>query len=116
MLYRDPTQNVNVPVISGHAAARSSWTKSQKAALAAQIVLGEATLDDLTRRQICAVFGVSLRYLAQAITLSSATREAVSRGQVPLSDVPTVVTNKVLRKTICDAGVARTWGVLEPLI
>ena len=38
--------------------------------------------------QICAVFGVSLNYLNKAITLSPATREAVSRGQVPLSDIP----------------------------
>jgi hypothetical protein len=102
--------------VSGRTIARSDWTKSQKAARAAQTVLGEATLDDLTREQICKIFGVSRAYLTKALALSSATREAVGCGHVPLSDIPTVVTDKVLRKTICDAGVARTWGVLEPLI
>lgn len=114
MLYRSPTTSVNI--ISGYTIARSDWTKSQKAALAAQIVLGEATLDDLTRRQICAVFGVSLNYLNKAIALSSATREAVSRGQVPLSDIPTALTAKTLRKIVRNAGVAAVWTELEPLI
>ena len=36
--------------VSGRTVARADWTKSQKAARAAQIVLGEAMLDDLTRR------------------------------------------------------------------
>ena len=106
MLYRDPSLNVNNPVISGHDLARADLTKSQLAAFGAMVVLGERGLDDLTRKQVCAALNVSLRYLTQAIALSPASREAVGKGQVPLSDIPTVVTDKVLRKTICDAGIA----------
>ena len=77
-LYRSPTTFVN---LSGRAIARASLSKSQKAALAAQVVLGEATLDDLARAQVCAMFGVSLGYLNKALALSQATREAVRRRQ-----------------------------------
>ncbi len=116
MLYRDLNPNVNIPVISGRVAAGADWTKSQRAAFAAQIVLGEATLDDLTRRQICKVLGVSFAYLNRAIALSTATREAVAAGQVTLQAIPTIPTDRVLHKVVADAGVARVWGELEPMI
>ena len=114
MLFRHISQNVNA--LCGRTIARADLTKSQKAALAAQIVLGEATLDDLTRRQLCKVFGVSLNYLNKAIALSTATREAVSCGEVPLSDIPTALTTKTLRKIVRNAGVTAVWTELEPLI
>ena len=116
MLYRDLSQNVNAPVLSGHTIARADLTKSQRAALAAQVVLGEATLNDLTRRQICSVLDVSPSHMAKAISLSTATRETVSRGEVPLSDIPTALTTKTLRRVIRNAGVARVWSELEPMI
>ena len=91
-------------------------SKSQKAALAAQVVLGEATLDDLARAQVCAMFGVSLGYLNKALALSQATREAVSAGKVTLQDIPVIPTDRVLHKVTHDAGVARVWEMLEPMI
>jgi hypothetical protein len=114
MLYRSPTTPVKK--LSGRAISSLDLSKSQLAAYAAMAALGERELDDLTRKQICKVFGVSPNYLSKAIALSSATREAVSRGEVPLSDIPTVPTARVLRKTVRDAGVAATWRELEPLI
>lgn len=105
-----------VPKISGREFAGCDWTKSQRAALAAAVVLGERELVDLTRLQICAVFGVSLGYLCKAVALSTATRKAVAVGKVSLQDLPVAPTHRVLHKIVADAGVAATWRVLEPLI
>ena len=62
------------------------------------------------------MFGVSLGYLCKALALSTATRRAVAAGEVTLQDIPTVPTKRVLHKVVADAGVARVWGELEPLI
>ena len=114
--YTSINSNLQVPKISARAFAVFDWTKSERAAFAAAVVLGERELDDLTRKQICAVFGVSLGYLTRALALSPATRKAVAAGEVTLQDIPTVPTDRVLHQVVADAGVARTWGVLEPLI
>ena len=97
-----PNLNVNVPVISGREFARLDWTKSERAAFAAMVVLGERELDDLTREQICKVFRRLSRLLDQGARALAATREAVAAGEMPLSeDIPVIPTNKTLRKTMC---------------
>lgn len=124
MLYFDPTTPVKklsgvaaaTPKLSGKVIASLDLTKSQLAAYAAMVTLGERELDDLTRRQISAAFGVSLGYLNKAIALSTATREAVATAAVTLQDIPTIPTDRVLHKVVADAGVARVWGELEPMI
>jgi hypothetical protein len=114
--YTSINPDLQVPKISGREFARYDWTKSERAAFAAAVALGERELTDLSRLQICKVFGVSLGYLNKAIALSVATREAVAAGKVALQDIPTIPTDRVLHKTVVDAGVARVWNTLEPLI
>jgi hypothetical protein len=74
-----------------------------------RLVLVVVALNDIPKR-------IAARACQKALALSSVTRKVVADGRVTLSDIPTVPTNRVLQKTVRDAGVARTWGVLEPLI
>ena len=85
-------------------------------ATAAAVVVGEIELDELTRLQVCKVFGVSLNYLCRALALSTETRKAVAAGKVALQDIPTIPTDRTLHKVTHDAGIARVWGMLEPMI
>ena len=105
MLYRDISQNVNV--VSGRALNRRGLSKGQKAALAAQIVLGEVGQPKLSRRQL-----VQLMRLRQAERLPAILREGVRAGRYTLALASTVPTDKKLAETIKSAGIDRVWQAL----
>ena len=110
MLYRDISQNVNV--VSGRALNRRGLSKGQKAALAAQIVLGEVGQPKLSRRQLVQLMHVSLPYIRQAERLPAILREGVRAGRYTLALASTVPTDKKLAETIKSAGIDRVWQAL----
>jgi hypothetical protein len=58
--------------------------KAQRAVLGAEIKEGAVVLTDMSARQIAAVVGVSVGYIAAALKTSPSQREAVRRGLRPL--------------------------------
>jgi hypothetical protein len=116
MLYRMADIDTTAPSITGRTIARGRKSKSQKAALAAMILLGELKLDNLTKKQIAKLLGVSESYVGKALSLDAADREAMAEGRLTLAAVPTNPTDKEIEKTVRAAGVDRVWAAMEPLI
>jgi hypothetical protein len=102
--------------ISGRAVARQGKTKSQKAAIAAMIILGELKLDNPTKKQLAKMFGVSMPLVNKAIALNVDQRKALRKGWYTLADIPTALTDKKIEDTVVAAGVDRVWAIMEPLI
>ena len=72
--------------VTGRNLAHSHRSGSQRAGLAAQLVLGEATLVKPTITQIAAVTCVSLPYVQVALKLSQTTRDRVVKGELSLPE------------------------------
>jgi hypothetical protein len=116
MLYRPQTQNINSPAVSSYWLARGFYSKSQRAAMAAQVVLGEAELTELQISQIAKLAGVSLPYVHRAMALSPTNRNEMRNGRLRMADILVMPTRRKLEKIIKAAGVARVWDVMAPLI
>ena len=79
-MYIVRTPNTSTPrIISGRALAHRKLDARQKAAIAAEILNGEAAIS-LTARQLATLLGVNLNYVAIAAQLSPHKREAIARG------------------------------------
>jgi hypothetical protein len=89
---------------------------SQRAAIAAAIILGETTLDRPSRQQVARLLHVSLTYVNHALTLSTGQRMLMSLGHLELAQFPKPPTDTQLTRTVRAAGVNRVWKALEPLI
>jgi hypothetical protein len=86
MLYSMANTNTTTSTITGHDIARGRKSKSQKAAIAAMIILGELNLDNPTKNQIAKLVGVSVSSVGKALSLDVADREAMAQGQRCLGD------------------------------
>jgi hypothetical protein len=104
----------NSATISGRGLSSRHLTKSQKAALGAQIVLGEreGKLGDLAQRQVAKLLGVSVPYIQKAAALDFELRQAVLEGDLSLADIPAIPTEKKLDDTVKAAGIERTWDAI----
>jgi hypothetical protein len=116
MLYRNISTNVNIPTVSGHELEQDFFTKSQRAAIAAQLVMGELDLTDLQLSQIARLVGVSRPYVYKAVALSPADRDDMRCGELRMADVPTIPSKRKVEQTVMAAGVARVWDAIVPLI
>jgi hypothetical protein len=67
-------------IISGRALAHRKLDARQKAAIAAEILNGEAAIR-LTARQLATLLGVNLSYVAIAAQLTPGKREAIAKGK-----------------------------------
>jgi hypothetical protein len=72
-------------LVTGRDIAHSHRTPSQRAALAAQLVLGEAKLTKPTITQVVEIVRVSGPYVRFAMRLKENTRERVGDGELPLA-------------------------------
>jgi hypothetical protein len=72
--------------ITGRNLAHAHRSASERAALAAQLVLGEARLVKPTITQVAAITLVSLPYVQVALKLSETTRYRVVKGELSLPD------------------------------
>ncbi|MGO9049397.1 MAG: hypothetical protein ACLP19_27150 [Xanthobacteraceae bacterium] len=95
---------------------RRGLTKSQRAGVAASIVLKEIPLGDLRLRQIAKLAGVSVPYIYKAMSLSPLQRAGLRKGWLRVADIPTVPTDKQLKALVKAAGVARVWDAIVPFI
>jgi len=91
MLYRMGASPDARPVrlLSGRFLAHNKWTKSRRAFLGADIKSGKAQPFDLTDKQIAALVGVSVPYLAAAGRVAHSRpdlRSACESGLQPLLD------------------------------
>jgi hypothetical protein len=101
--------------LTGYALARNGRTASQRAALAASIIAGEIDFVKPTKKQIAQLLGVSVVYVSRAEALNRFQRDLVCKGYASLSTFHTL-TQSQLERVVEEAGVARTWEALEPLI
>jgi hypothetical protein len=105
-----------VKQMTGYCLARNGRTASQRAAIAAGIVLGEIELAPLTKKQIALLAGVSVSYVDRAIELSPLHRKLMAKGDFfKIADFQ-VPTDTQLQRTVKAAGVDRVWDVMEPFI
>jgi hypothetical protein len=103
--------------LTGYALARNGRSASQRAALAASIILGEIEFIKPTKKQIAALLGASMPYTNQALALDPFERGLVRKGRVTLAQTVKVEpTDLQLHRIVEAAGVDRTWEALEPLI
>jgi hypothetical protein len=72
--------------VTGRNLAYTRRTPGQRAAVAAQIALGEAELTPPTQRQAAAMAGASLPYVHLALGLSPSARTRVARGEMSLAE------------------------------
>jgi hypothetical protein len=72
--------------ISGRSIAHCSRSASQRAVLAAELVLERVRLERPTIRQAALLAGISIPYVHLALRLSDEARERVAVGAVSLSD------------------------------
>jgi hypothetical protein len=72
--------------LTGRNLAYSNRTASQRAALAAALVAGDAWLVRPTVKQAAALTGVSAVYVHAALKLRATTRDRVAAGELDLSD------------------------------
>jgi hypothetical protein len=90
--------------------------KAARAALAAEIVEGSVTLSDLSARQLAAVVGVSVAYVAAALKLTPAQRDAVRRGQRPLVEphvrLAPLTAQARLEQIVAEIGADKTLALL----
>ena len=105
-----------VKQLTGRTIARNHRSASERAALAAMIILGERDFTQPTHKQIAKLFGVSTAYVEQALKLGVLQRAWMAMGHLQLADTQFQPSDNLLRRTIAAAGVDRTWNALEPLI
>jgi hypothetical protein len=87
MLYRLSTPTTTtLATITGRNLAHAHRSASERAAIAAQLVLGEAELVKPTITQIVPVAHVSKSYVRFALELTPATRDRVAVGEITLSE------------------------------
>jgi hypothetical protein len=110
MLYRTPQSSVKeVLTLTGRQLASNKLTKSQRAAFAAMVLSGELELTNITRAQICRLFQVSPGYLQRALALPAALRSKLGHGDLTITEMPPIPTEKKLADVIRAAGVERAW-------
>ena len=102
--------------LTGYALARKGRSASQRAALAASIILGEVEMTKPTRKQIAKLLGVSIPYVKHAMKLRRAQRAAMQDGWLSLPHFKNPPTDLELERTVQAAGVDRTWSVIEQII
>lgn len=73
-------------LITGHNLAHAHRTSSERAAIAAQLVLGEAEMVKPTITQVVPAARVSVPYVHLALHLKPETRALVAMGELSLSD------------------------------
>jgi hypothetical protein len=116
MLY--PIQNLaatsTIPM-SGRAIARKK-TKSERAAIAAMVLLGEIAPENPTKTQVARMVGVGIRSVDKALGLNAADRSAMSRGLLTLAAVPTVPSDQKIEAMVRGAGVDHVWAIMERFI
>jgi hypothetical protein len=105
-----------VKKMTGRQVARQSRTASRRAAFAASILAGELVLTTLTKKQIAAALGVSIRSVDKARRLTSEHRALMRHGHLELSSFTTPPTEIELYRTVKAAGIDRVWSVMEPMI
>jgi hypothetical protein len=74
------------PTVTGRNLAHSHRTASQRAALAAQLVLEEVEQIKPTMIQAAAVTRVNIPYVQFALRLTPATRERVAKGELTIAE------------------------------
>lgn len=102
--------------LTGYAIARNGRSASQRAAIAAQIILGEVVFTKPTKKQIAELLHVSVSYVDRVLELDPVCRAAMGEGYLALSDFHNIPTDTQLERTVKAAGVDRVWDVMEPLI
>ena len=105
------TTSLPVKLTTGYALARNGRSKSQRAALAAQIIAGEIELVDLTQGQIAKLVGVSRPYITAALELDPMRRRMMARGYLKVSEFQ-VPTDTALSRAIKAVGVEHAFDVM----
>jgi hypothetical protein len=88
MLYHPTVADAtnSLTTINGRNLAHSHRSASERAGLAAQLILGEARLVKPTITQIAPIASVCVPYVQVALKLSEATRNRVVKGELTLAD------------------------------
>lgn len=103
----------NYPVkLTGHTIARNGYSASQRAALAAMIILGEVEFVKPTHKQIAKLLGVSTVYIDRALKLDPTRREWVADGLLQLTQFQKAPTDTHLDRLVSAAGTERVWGAI----
>jgi hypothetical protein len=110
-----PNMETHPRQLTGYALARNGRSASQRAALAASIILGEIEFIKPTKKQIAALLGVSVPYTNQALALNPVQRGLVREGYTTLAQYQKP-TDGHLHHVIEQAGVDRAWAAIEEII
>src|ERR1700722_11865355 len=93
-------RNGNSVAMTGYRLARNGRSASQRAALAASIILGEIEFIKPTKKQIVALLGASVPYTNQALALNPFQRGLVREGYVTLAQYQKEPTDLQLHRIV----------------
>jgi hypothetical protein len=102
---------LSIPVkLTGHKLARNHYSKSQRAALAASVILGEVDLTKPTHKQVAKIFSVSIPYIQKASALSPLERAKMRGGYLEMTELPPAKAE--LERVVDRAGTEPVWQAI----
>jgi hypothetical protein len=103
---------LNFPVkkLTGHKLARNHYSKSQRAAFAASVILGEVEMTNPTYKQVAKIFNVSIPYIQKALALSPLERVKMRGGYLVMTGLPPATAE--VERLVDRAGTEPTWQVI----
>jgi hypothetical protein len=104
------TLTTPVKKLTGHTLARNGYSKSQRAAFAASVILGEVELTKPTHIQVAKVFDVSIPYIQKALALSPLERVKMRGGYLVMTELPPAKAE--LERVVDRAGTEPVWQAI----